>query len=104
MNCVNCCTPVWLFSFVTGIVVEIFALVLYFTNDKIRSAVSAFVGGCIIAMCILSWCVFTVGNRIHRQIHYSDDDYSITTYTIDISQTSNVTEISETLNIPAIIV
>lgn len=100
MNYINCYKPIWLFLFITGIVVEIFALVLYFTNDKLNSALSAFVGACMLMMCMLSWCLFSVGHRIHREIHYSDDDYS----TIDISQTSNVTEISETLNIPAIIV
>lgn len=100
MNYINCYKPIWLFLFITGIVVEIFALVLYCTNDKLNSALSAFVGGCMLIMCMLSWCLFSVGNRIHREIHYNDDDYS----TIDISQTSNITEISETLNIPAIIV
>lgn len=105
MNYINCYKPFWWFLFTTVIVVEIFALVLYCKKDTINSAICAFVGGCIvIVMCMLSLCSFTVGNRIHREIPYSDNEYIVTTYTIVISQTSNVTENSETLTIPAIIV
>ena len=104
MNYINCYKPFWWVLFTTGNIIAVFALVLYCTNNKINSAICAFISGCIIMMCMLSWCLLSVGNQIHREIHYSDDEYSVTTYTIDISQTSNVTEISESSNIPAIIV
>jgi hypothetical protein len=103
MNYINCYKPFWLFSVITGIVVEIFALVLYCNKNIINSAVCAVVGGCIVVMFMLSWCIFTVGTRIHREIPYSENEHSVTTYTIDISQTSIISE-SASSTIPAIIV
>jgi len=104
MNYINCYKPFWLFSVITGIVVEIFALVLYCNKNIINSAVCAVVGGCIVVMCMLSWCIFTVGTQIHREIPYSENEDSVTTYTIDISQTSIISENSASSTIPAIIV
>ena len=101
MKCIVFYKTVWWWLCITGNILAFFAILLYCLNDAINSSIYGFTSVCMIIMCILSWCVCSVGKRFHRGIHLSDDEDSDTTIsTIDSSQTSKISEISEISNIP----